>query len=147
MSSGFNYINNSLLEQFQKWTCKIFQNVDILISPIPLPHVCSGLHFADTPPPPWCRHPLWMAPLCTTKEIIIYIIFSQDNFFFNSNPALLHYCIIVFDTNWITNLLNALKVNLWSASRLYKIFWNIFWNIFFACFCSCLLILPWTTIQ
>ena len=52
MTPGFNYINNSLLEQFQRWTCKIFQNADVLISPTPLPPVRSCLHLADLPPPP-----------------------------------------------------------------------------------------------
>ena len=54
MSPGFNYINNSLLEQFQKWTCKIFQNADILISPTPL-SLCpqlSAFGWPPSPPPP-----------------------------------------------------------------------------------------------
>ena len=63
MSRGFNYINNSLLEQFQKWACKIFQNADILISPTPLPPVRSCVHLADPPFPPLMRTSFMDGPL------------------------------------------------------------------------------------
>ena len=83
MSTGFNYINNFLLEQFQKWTCKIFQNADILISPGPLSLVGSYLHLADPPPSldgdilyGWPLFAVEKMPLCLLGSLeLTYIIF------------------------------------------------------------------------
>ena len=49
-------------------------------------------------------------------------------------------CFFDFDTNWITSLFNAQKINIWSVSWIYKFFYFLFikdindkvnWHIFF----------------
>ena len=49
-------------------------------------------------------------------------------------------CFFDFDTNWLTSLFNAQKINIWSVSWIYKFFYFLFikdindkvnWHIFF----------------